>query len=645
MTAPTQMEAVLARSKTNADFYRHRGPVTCVAGVPNQRIAVTSGYDGAVGLFHLDSVEVTLLGYHRHLVNRVTVDASGMHAATSSSDYDIYLWDLAEWRVERVLRGHSDDVEDFAFAGDRTGISVSRDQRILMWDLTTGAITRVIEDHEKDVLSVVASGQCFYTSGDDMTLRQWDLRTGRMLRKWGPFEHEADTCAIDALHNRAILGCDDGHIRVFDTRTGDLIAEIPAHSSGIKKVCTSPATGDILSAAYDQRICIWDAQTLRLRTELQPAAATWERSLNWAPDGRSVLAGTFDGTVLVWAPETGCRTAHLGNDGGERGNACFNEASAGRDGELVAVSDDGYIRLATLTPEVSQWHAKVEPSGGPVLMNAVTFDGVSQRIAAGTHNHRLHLFRRTASGLEMLHEQFLGEGPINSIRIARNPGYEGDAFVACYSGKIVQVGADGSIKNRLCMHDGAVKALRIHPDLPVGVSCGADGSLVSWTLEGKLLLRFAGHTAIVDDLDIDPSGTMLASAGRDFVMKIHRLKDGVLHEAIRLGRRSPKSICFLDAQTVVIGDYWGALIRVDLIERKATRIPIAANGISSLSRAGAHLLATSYDGSIYLVRTSDMTLVNTISAMSQRLIRHEIDGSSLQRPADSRAASAYIGRA
>src|SRR5262249_51980448 len=155
----------------------------------------------------------------------------------------------------------------------------------------------------------------------------------------------------------------------------DLISEIPAHSSGIKKVCTSPATGDILSAAYDQRICIWDAQTLRLRTELQPAAATWERSLNWAPDGRSVLAGTLDGTVLVWAPETGCRTAHLGNDGGERGNACFNEASAGRDGELVAVSDDGYIRLATLTPEVSQWHAKVEPSGGPVLMNAVTFDG------------------------------------------------------------------------------------------------------------------------------------------------------------------------------------------------------------------------------------------------------------------------------
>ena len=107
-------------------FVRHRGPVTCVAGIPNTRKAVTSGYDGAVGLFDLDSGEVELLGYHKHLVNRVTINSAGTLAASSSSDYTVIIWDLATHKVQRVLRGHADDVEDFAFLDDAMGASVVR---------------------------------------------------------------------------------------------------------------------------------------------------------------------------------------------------------------------------------------------------------------------------------------------------------------------------------------------------------------------------------------------------------------------------------------------------------------------------------------------------------------------------------------
>ena len=600
-------------------FTRHRGPVTCVAGVPGTSLAVTSGYDGAVGLFHLDSGAVELLGYHDHLVNRVTVGASGNRAASSSSDYQVYLWNLETRSLERVLRGHSDDVEDFAFVDDRVGISVSRDQRILVWDLTTGAVVRVIEEHEKDVLAVVAAGSHFFTSGDDMTLRQWDLRTGRMLRKWGPFEHETDTCAIDPARGRAVLGCDDGVIRIFDTRGSDDGWQIDAHGSGIKKVCTSPATGDILSAAYDQRICIWDAATLTLKTELERSPSTWERSLNWSPDGASVLGGTFDGTVVVWDAASGRLRASVGEQLNQIGNACFNEVSAGADGEIAVVSDDGFVRRARLTAGTAAWRCKAEPRSGRVLMNAITFDDARGRVITGAHDHHLHIFDMAADGLSRERELHLGEGPINCIRVAGNPGYEGDAFVACYSGAIVRVGADGAVKGRLRIHDGAVKALRIHPGAPLGASCSADGALVSWTLEGDLHRRYAGHTAIVDDLDIDPTGTMIASAGRDFVLKVHRLDSGVLLHAIRLGRRSPKSICFVDETTVVVGDYWGGLIRVDLDRQRISRATIARNGISSLSRSGDLLAVSSYDGTIYLVHPGDLHVVNSLSAMRQRV--------------------------
>jgi WD40 repeat protein len=599
-------------------FSRHRGPITCVVGIPNSRKALTSGYDGAVALFDLDTGAVELLGYHGHLVNRINVNPEGTRAASSSSDYNVFLWDLATLTLERVLRGHSDDVEDFAFAGNNMGVSVSRDQRILIWDLATGAIVRTIEEHEKDVLAVVAHGDSIYTSGDDMTLRQWELATGRLLRKWGPFEHETDTCAIDPVMGRAILGCDDGVIRVFDTRTGGLVRELPAHSSGIKKVCASPATGDILSAAYDQRIRIWDALTLEPKTELEKVPITWERSLNWAPDGRSILAGTFDGTTLEWNAVTGRLIAQLGAGDALPGNACFNEASAGAD-VIAVVSDDGYIRTARLTPSRAEWVTLVEPASGRMLMNAVTLDDESGVVMTGAHNHRLHIFDLADGELNNEIEIALGEGPINCIRVARNPGFEGDAFVACYSGAIVRVGRSGEIKGRVAAHDGAVKALRIHPALPIGVSGSADGSLMVWNLDGSGRRYLAGHTAIVDDVDFSPSGNLISSAGRDFILKVHTLHDGALAHAVRIGRRSPKSVCFVDESNVVVGDYWGALIRVDLATSQISRAQIAQNGISSIASSGDYLVATSYDGAIYLVEPFSLKVVNTIRAMTQRL--------------------------
>ncbi|HYL97666.1 MAG TPA: WD40 repeat domain-containing protein [Blastocatellia bacterium] len=599
-------------------FTRHHGPVTCVVGVPGSRIAVTSGYDGAVGRFDLDSGEATLLGYHDHLVNRITVDPQGTRAASSSSDYTIKIWDLKSGSVLQVLRGHADDVEDFAFAGRNKGVSASRDHRIHIWDLKTGAIDRIIEGHEKDVLSVVYYGGKIYSSGDDMTLRQWDFDTGRLLRTWGPFEQETDTCAIDPINRRAILGSDDGSILIFDVEDGRLIREITAHTSGIKKVTASPVSGDVLSAAYDRRVVVWDAMTFNVKADMEPIPGLWERSLNWSPDGQTILAGTFDGTVVEWDAASGRLLKEVGVNSGPGGNACFNDVSTTDAGETVLVSDDGHVRLARLTPETAAWTADIVPAPPRILMNAVTADAELGLVACGAHDHRLLIFKRTDAGLDMLSSVHLGEGPINCVRVSHNKGFEGDIFAACYSGAIVRVGSKGGVVGRYRIHKGAVKALRLHPGKPVGISCGADGLLLSWRLDGGLISRFPGHTAIVDDVDIDPGGELIASASRDFTLKVYQLADARLVHSICLGRHSPKSVCFASTDAVIVGDYWGSLLKVELPDGKIKRCVVARNGISSLAKASGGVLAASYDGGVYLVRTQDLSVVNTLRAMFQR---------------------------
>jgi hypothetical protein len=120
-------------------------------------------------------------------------------------------------------------------------------------------------------------------------------------------------------------------------------------------------------------------------------------------------------------------------------------------------------------------------------------------------------------------------------------------------------------------------------------------------------------------VDFDPAAECIASVSRDFTLQVHGLRDGRLLDAVTLGRRSPKSVCFWDSHTVVVGDYWGTLLRVHLPSRQITRNTIARNGLSSLARTRAGLVATSYDGGVYLVDPGDLSVRNVYRAMTQRV--------------------------
>ncbi|MGB5259907.1 MAG: hypothetical protein WBO34_05220, partial [Gammaproteobacteria bacterium] len=442
--------------------------------------------------------------------------------------------------------------------------------------------------------------------------------SGKPVRMWGPFEDETDSCAIDPGHGRAILGCDDGVVRVFDIDTGAPDAEIAAHSSGIKRVTVSPVSGDILSAAYDQRILIWDANDMRLKLELQFRPSIWERSFNWTADGKQLLAGTFDGTVLVWDAASGQCLGEIGERG--EGNACFNDVSGTAAGDILTVSDDGLLRLGHLTPAQAKWVAEIEPRNGRILANAITIDAEYGMAVSGAHNQALHLFDFDGQTLSGEIEVPLGEGPINCVRISHHAGHERESFVACYSGAIVRVSREGEILAKFAGNDGAVKAVRLHPSEKIGVSCSADNSLHSWDFDGNRLHSFLGHMAIVDDVDIDPTGTMIASVSRDFTMKVYRLDDASMVGSYSLGRRSPKAVCFVDKDTVIVTNYWGSLLRFDLTSGDTLVRHIAKNGISALTRCGDHLVASSYDGALYLVDPVTLDSVNTLRSMTQRLV-------------------------
>lgn len=594
---------------------RHRGPVTSVAPIPGSRRVVTTAYDGAVGLYDLETGATELLGHHGHLTNEVVVDAAGRLAATASSDYTIGLWDLTTRRLVRRLRGHADDVDTFLFLEGGRGASGSHDQRILLWDLATGAVLMTFDGHEGRVTSLACQGDTLLSTGHDHTLRAWSLETGALLRTLGPFDLRTDTCSLDLARDRLALGCDDGWVRLFAIRTGVLLHAFEAHRSGIKKVAFDPRTGALLTAAYDQRAVVWDPETWRPRVELEPHAARWERSFCWGE--ASILAGTFDGTVLEWETRTGRRLREVGETAPRRGNPCFNRIAAEPDGRVALVSDDGLLRRATLGAE-SRWAEGRLPARGAVLANAVALSTRHGIAAVGTHDQRVLIFdldRATAP--ERVID--LREGPINAIAVQDLGGADFSLFVACYEGCVARVASNGEVLARHRLHHSAVKAVRLHPTQPLGLSCDAERVMLVWDLDGHVKHELIGHTALINDADLDPTGAFVASVARDFTLKLWALDTGRLLRSVPIGKRSLKSVCYATDDTVLVGDYWGHLHAVDLPSGKVISCRLARNGVSSLARCGDLVAACSYDGSVHLVEPATLETRAQLVAMRQRV--------------------------
>lgn len=143
--------------------------------------------------------------------------------------------------------------------------------------------------------------------------------------------------------------------------------------------------------------------------------------------------------------------------------------------------------------------------------------------------------------------------------------------------------------------------------------------MCAWSLEGEVLRSFTGHTAIVDDLDFDPSGDMLASVSRDFTVNVYEFASGLMRHSILLGRESPKCVLYWDRNRVFVGNYWGEIWQVDLSTEQVTPFPVASNGISSLSRCESGLVAASYDGTVSLLDTDSMKVIGRRVLMNQRV--------------------------
>jgi chromatin assembly factor 1 subunit B len=156
---------------------------------------VTRGEDGYASVTHVS----TLTG-HSKTVNCVRFSPSGSHLVSSGDGGEMLLWAPADadaprgnlcaddggaaagWRRAALLRGHTDDVMDVAWAADGTALlSGSIDNKAILWEVSDkrrGAMVATFANHKHFVQGVAwdPAQQFVVTQSADRTCRVYALR-------------------------------------------------------------------------------------------------------------------------------------------------------------------------------------------------------------------------------------------------------------------------------------------------------------------------------------------------------------------------------------------------------------------------------------------------------------------------------------
>jgi WD40 repeat protein/serine/threonine protein kinase len=274
------------------------------------------------------------------------------------------------------------------------------DTTIRVWDLATGEMLRTFQGQNSPVCAMAVSpdGKYIAYGGDEGTVKLWNAETGAEVVTLRGHPSPVMSLAFGPTGKRLAAGSysSDGAIIVWDVPTGAPIATSGGQTE-VRTLAFSPDGKHIASGSGDWTIKLWDAQTGTEVTTLRGHKG-WVLAVGFNPDGTRIISGSRDKTIRVWDAESGdMLTMIAGHEGAVIGVA-FNP----HDELIVSGSDDNTVRVwdAQTGKEMKRFHGHeaavgwvaFSPDGTHIVSGSrddtvKTWDAVIDRESTIVHAH------------------------------------------------------------------------------------------------------------------------------------------------------------------------------------------------------------------------------------------------------------------
>lgn len=315
-----EMEAEAGQDDSELTFSKHKGLVFCVSLDPvTNSLAVTGGEDDKAFVWRVSDGEVQLqcLGHKDSVTCAGFSHDSSMVATGDMSGL------IKVWKVETKEEIWSFEVGDLEWLEWHPCAPVllagTNDGSVWMWKIPSGDC-KTFQSPACQATSgkILPDGKRAVVGYEDGTVRVWDLKQGNAIHVVkGPDGHRgALTClACNKDGSLVLTGSVDGSAKLINTSTGKVVGTFSMEGDKDKMSSDEAASNSVESVGFcnvlpliavgflDGSLAIYDLATQGLRHSCQHEAGIAQ--LQWEESSPVVSTGSLDGVLRLWDARSG----------------------------------------------------------------------------------------------------------------------------------------------------------------------------------------------------------------------------------------------------------------------------------------------------------------------------------------------------
>lgn len=229
---------------------------------------------------------------------RVAFSPDSTRLLLGCADNSVRLLEAETGKELFTLEGHGGPVWSLAFFkdGKRALSGSTSDYSIIEWDLLTGKQLRKFTGMEVPSSLAISPDQTTFATPNFKSIQVWDINSGRQIRSL-----EGHSSRVEGLSyspdGRQLISASRGSIRVWDVNKGSCIRQFGDGDILVESLSVS-SDGQLVMLGAPGHIQVWNLEAERLEVQIKNLSG--QATAVFAHDNRRFLVGEMWGGLRMW---------------------------------------------------------------------------------------------------------------------------------------------------------------------------------------------------------------------------------------------------------------------------------------------------------------------------------------------------------